>query len=420
MLKFSIVQRQPLVSPQTKLSHNVPFPQRIFFTENNEVKGDIVLPEKAPTPCIVFPLCWYRSQMPWTAQYRMRDLKAPNGARYSSEMQVRFRNTSIPLHVLLNYSILFLLCCLNLGITIMNVAEQLSPLLIHIPTPKEIGCNGHLEFCDRSYSNITQIATHDSAFVGILPMDNQNVLVSKQLDAGIRFLQAQTHLDASKTLSLCHTDCGMKDAGSLHNYLGTVRAWLDAHPKEVVTLLLTNGDFANITSFAHAFNISGIVPYAYTPLPTHSHTDPTTWPTLAQLITNNTRLIIFLDTGADVPTVPYILPEFTYFWETPFDTIDPSFSQCAIDRPEDISNNPEKVKERMYIVNHFLDTSVVGMEVPDRRDAGRTNMKEGKGSVGEQVGRCMEMHEGRKPKAVLVDYFEKGQVFEVQDELNGV
>ena len=50
-------------------------------------------------------------------------------------------------------------------------------------------CNGYADLCSRQYSNITTIGTHDSAFVGELPQDNQDISVTAQLDAGIRFLQ---------------------------------------------------------------------------------------------------------------------------------------------------------------------------------------------------------------------------------------
>lgn len=332
-------------------------------------------------------------------------------------MRVRFRNLEVRLHVLVNYTFLSLLCCVNLGITILNIAEQLAPLLVHPPVQPQVGCNGHLALCDRSYSNISQIATHDSAFVGILPMDNQNVHVATQLDAGVRFLQGQTHRDGQGTLSLCHTNCGMKDAGSVRDYLATVKKWLDDHPREVVTFLLTNGDFVNITDFERAFNGSEIEEYAYIPTPAHSASDPDSWPTLRELIGSGRRLVAFLDSGADTDRVPYLLPEFDYFWETPFDTTDPAFPQCAIDRPEDLQGNPDDAERRMYIVNHFLDTDVLGMDLPDRRDVGATNAW---GSLGEQVRVCEGLYAGRKPKGVLVDYFERGDVWAVQDMLNGI
>lgn len=67
-------------------------------------------------------------------------------------------------------------------------------------------CNGYAELCDRKWSEISQIGTHDSAFVGDLPAQNQNLDVTAQLDAGVRFLQAQTHYFLN-TLTLCHTSC---------------------------------------------------------------------------------------------------------------------------------------------------------------------------------------------------------------------
>lgn len=69
-------------------------------------------------------------------------------------------------------------------------------------------------------------------------------------------------------------------------------------------------------------------------------------------------------------------------------------------------------------MNHFLDTKVWGMEVPDRRDAARTNAYRGKGGIGEQAERCAGLH-GKAPAAVLVDYFDRGEVFKAQDALNG-
>ncbi|KAI4144654.1 MAG: hypothetical protein L6R39_004100 [Caloplaca ligustica] len=303
----------------------------------------------------------------------------------------------------------------------LDIIDQLTRATTHIKTQPQIGCNGRREFCNRKYSNITHIATHDSSFIGVLPMENQNVDVPAQLDAGIRFLQAQTHRNAFGKLSLCHTSCLMKDAGLLEDYLKVIKSWLDKHPQEVVTVLLTNGDQLNSTDFGHSFQASGIVPYAYAP-----HGDPgkwtlDSWPTLGQLIANNTRLVAFLDYGANELRTPYLLNEFSYFWETPFDTLDPAFAQCKIDRPASLTKagpNADAVRQRMYIMNHFLDTKVLGMEVPDRRDARRTNAWRGKGSIGEQAERCAGSY-GKAPAVVLVDYFDRGEVFKAQDTLNG-
>ncbi len=57
--------------------------------------------------------------------------------------------------------------------------------------------------------------------------------------------------------------------------------------------------------------------------------------------------------------------------------------------------------------------------VPDRKDVARTNAMRGEGSVGAQVQLCSDAW-GERPWGVLVDYFEKGQVVKLQNQLNGV
>ena len=331
---------------------------------------------------------------------------------------MRIRNTEVRLRIVFNYTIMSLACATILTTAIMNFLEEITPMLAHVHTQAQVGCNGHVELCDRKYSNVTQIATHDSAFVGILPTDDQTIDVAAQLDAGVRFLQAQTHRNIFGTLSLCHTSCFLKDAGSVEAYLRVVKEWLDKHPKEVVTVLLTNGDNVKVSEFDAVFSASGIKPYAYIPGPSHNPSVLDSWPTLGALIKNDTRLVAFLDYGA-LETVPYILPEFLYFWETSFDMTDPSFPQCVINRPGSLAENPAVAAQRMYIVNHFLDTEMLGMDVPDRRDARKTNAVGGSESIGAQISLCRREH-GRAPKGILLDFFDQGDGFAVQDALNEV
>ena len=281
-----------------------------------------------------------------------------------------------------------------------------------MPISAQTACNGYPELCTRQYSNITSIGTHDSAFVGLLPQDNQDVSVPEQLNAGIRFLQAQTHKNLLGTLELCHTSCLEEDAGPLSSYLSTVKTWLDANPNEVVTILLVNGDNVDISMFDDAYTSSGLKTYAYTP-PT-SPLALSAWPTLQEMISAGTRLVAFLDTGA-APSVPYILDEFTYFFETPYDTMDPTFPECTIDRPPGLTT----ADGRMYIVNHFLDMDLGGIGVPDDPADNTTNAATGVGSIGAQAGICIGLY-GRAPWGVLVDYFDEGDVFTAQNALNGL
>ncbi|KAH8820890.1 PLC-like phosphodiesterase [Xylogone sp. PMI_703] len=271
-------------------------------------------------------------------------------------------------------------------------------------------CNGHAEFCSRQYSNVTQIGSHDSAFVGSLPTDNQGVSVTTQLNNGIRFLQAQTHSFLGE-LFLCHTSCWELNVGFLTDYLSTIKTWLDSNPNEVVTLLLTNGDSVAVSDFGDAFSSTGLDKYAYTP-PSQLSMDE--WPTLGELIDSGSRLVMFLDYGADTSSVSYILPEFNYFFETAYDVTDPNFSSCALDRPA--GSNGDGL---MMIVNHFLDIDILGILIPDDPADETTNAATGTGSIGAQADLCYSTW-GRKPNFILVDYSDKGDVFTAQNNLNGV
>ena len=192
---------------------------------------------------------------------------------------------------------------MSLGLTSRAILVMFSsislvflPLLLSICTlvSADTACNGNVAYCSRIWSNITQIGSHDSAFVGTLPTDNQDVSVTAQLNAGIRFLQAQTHVNPFGVFSLCHTSCYELDAGSVVSYLTTIKTWLDANPNEVLTLLLTNGDNVDPSLFDTAFTSSGLKQYAYIPPGSPAVLDINAWPTLQEMITANTRLVMFL------------------------------------------------------------------------------------------------------------------------------
>jgi hypothetical protein len=163
-------------------------------------------------------------------------------------------------------------------------------------------CNGHAEYCGMSYADVSQIGNHDSAFVGILPTDNQDQSVTDQLNAGIRFLQGQTHHDFLGTLSMCHTTCWEEDAGSVVSYLSEIKRWMDGNPNEVVTVLLTNGDGVATSEFDSAYSSAGLKGYVYAPTTDGSTLPIGQWPTLGQLIAAGTRLVAFQ--GKPFSTVP--------------------------------------------------------------------------------------------------------------------
>lgn len=93
---------------------------------------------------------------------------------------------------------------------------------------------------------------------------------------------------------------------------------------------------------------------------------------------------------------PNTLLEFSNVWESPYDTVDKSAFQCQKDRGTgDISTS-------MFLINHFLDTMVLGNPTPDVASANVTNAASGSGSLGEEVAVCAGLYD-RYPNFLLVD-----------------
>lgn len=56
----------------------------------------------------------------------------------------------------------------------------------------------------------------------------------------------------------------------------------------------------------------------------------------------------------------------------------------------------------MFLINHFLDTMVLGSPTPDVASANVTNAASGAGSLGEEVAVCAGLY-SRYPNFLLVD-----------------
>jgi hypothetical protein len=88
--------------------------------------------------------------------------------------------------------------------------------------------------------------------------------------------------------------------------------------------------------------------------------------------------------------------EFSNVWESPYNTVNKSAFQCQKDR------GTGDVSTSMFLINHFLDTELLGNPVPDVADANVTNAASGPGSLGEEVAICAGLY-NRYPNFLLVD-----------------
>jgi hypothetical protein len=205
-----------------------------------------------------------------------------------------------------------------------------------------------------------------------------------------------------------------------------VKGWLDDNPYEVIAIIMGNNnghDTRNAaTDYIAPFRDSGILEYIWTP--SAPNLDLNDWPTLAEMILKNERVVAMIDYGADQTAVPWLINEFNYMWETPFSPTDSSFP-CTQQRPpdqaEDVSRN------RMYMANHNLniDINFAGMSilVPAYGMLNDINAATGNASLGKNVVGCEDMW-GRPPNWLLVDFYNfgnfNGSVFQVAATANGV
>ncbi|KAH0590970.1 PI-PLC X domain-containing protein [Termitomyces sp. J132] len=285
-----------------------------------------------------------------------------------------------------------------------------------VPVRRATVCNGHAELCDKSYGAVSYIGSHDSYAIQIgastNPAANQDQNITTQLNDGIRMLQVQAHLQ-NGVIRLCHTSCTLLDGGTFEDYLKTVKAWLDANPNEVLSILIVNIDNQPVSAFGSVYVNAGIDTVSYAP--PKSPMQASEWPTLGSMIDSGKRLVTFMDNQADLTTVPYIIDEFTNVWETAFDVTDPSLFDCAVNRTKGDTST------QMYLINHFLDKLLVGAPIPDVAKANITNAASGAGSLGEQVTTCTSVNT-RPPNFLLVDFYEfgGGSVFQVAATINGV
>jgi hypothetical protein len=155
-----------------------------------------------------------------------------------------------------------------------------------------------------------------------------------------------------------------------------------------------------VNVWAQDFVSAGISDLAYVPPFSNTPSDTFDWPTLGSMIQSGKRVVIFLDSYANQTKVPFILDEFTYMWETPFDQTNQSFP-CNVDRPSWLVGDTPT--GHLAVINHFLDTELPGdIDIPDTAELTVTNGISGFGSLGLMVQQCAAIY-GRYPNFVLND-----------------
>ena len=283
-------------------------------------------------------------------------------------------------------------------------------------------CNNSPELCSRQYNNITHLGAHDSPFLrdsstSYSTSGNQFYNSTVQLQAGVRLLTAQVHSE-NGTWRLCHSSCDLLDAGTLSNWLGEIKDFMDDNPNEVVTVLLVNSDSASASDLAGEYEAAGVDSYSY--VPSSASASSTTWPTLQSMIASNTRLVSFVASLDNNAAAPYLLDEFTYVFENSYENSALSDFSCTPDRPSGLSSS--STGGRMALMNHFLYLDqAFGIQSPNIGNLTTTNAPGNEtGMLGLQLGRCTQEYGGTQPTFAMVDFFNVGPAIEAVDAANGV
>lgn len=309
--------------------------------------------------------------------------------------------------------------------------------------PEGKPCNGHVALCDRAYDEVAFPATHNSMSAaserGWFFAEQPDGIVA-QLDHGIRVLLIDTWYGQSTDRRgivatadkqrreafeqakqefgerpvrlalrarhaiglaphgetrpyLCHAMCELGSTSWLQS-LRDVKAWLDDHPREVVTLFVQ--DEVTPADTAHVIEDAGLEPYVYTPSADGA------WPTLGEMIDAGTRLVVLMENRGGGDRLPWLIQGFDVVQDTPYLFASPADFTCDPNRgPADAP---------LFLVNHWIDD---WRNVP--RNSATVNARD---VLLPRLREC-EDERGQLPNFVAVDYYDRGDLLAVVDDLNG-
>ena len=253
-------------------------------------------------------------------------------------------------------------------------------------------CNGHDALCDRPLAAVTFPGTHNSmssADAGWLGANQQHGL-TRQLDDGIRAMMLDTYRWEGD-LWLCHGYCEL-GAQPLSEGLGELADFLDGHPREVVQIIFQ--DAISIEDTRGALDAAGLGSRLYT------WTDGAD-PTLRDLIDAGTPLVVGLESGASDGSGLH--GAWDLWVDTPYSFTDVSEFDC--------SQNRGALDNPLFLVNHWINDPL-----PSPDNGSTANQAE----VLEARARACSEAWGRPVSFLGVDFYDRGDLFEVVDRLNGL
>jgi hypothetical protein len=317
-----------------------------------------------------------------------------------------------------------------------------------VAAPAPTGCNGHEALCDRPLDEVVLPATHNAMSSG--PdwySSQQDAPIAEQLADGIRGLLIDTHYadrlpngrvrtdfsgnlipaaeqdgvseeaiaaalrtrerlgfrgEGERGMYLCHTLCEL-GATPLADALDDLHEFYVTHPAEVIVVI--NQDYVTPEDFVGAVADAGLADHVYTP-PAGGR-----WATLGDLIETDQRLVMLAENEAGAaPWYQLVYDRLTQ--ETPF-----SFSRVTeLTAPDGLAatctDNRGPADAPLFLINHWITTD----PRPLPSNAAIVNAHE---PLLRRAREC-ERVRGHLPNLLAVDFYRRGDLFAVADELNGL
>lgn len=304
-------------------------------------------------------------------------------------------------------------------------------------------CNGHIELCDRPFDEVAFPASHNSMSAADRPgwyLAEQPTGIVESLDDGIRVFLIDTwygratqsggvvtaerslaraqadftsgrataltpamqrtidRLRAEQTLGpeqpyLCHTLCELGGT-EMESEMAGLKAWLDGHPREVVTIFIQ--DTVTPKDTAEVLERTGLADMAYV------HEPGTSWPTLGAMIDSGKRVLVLMENQGGGTQYPYLHAGFDLVADTGFSYSSVEDFDCAPNRGPD---DPD-----LLLVNHWLSSFTTLVSGAQRANTEQV--------LGQRVRRCREQRD-HIPNFVAVNWYDQGDLFKVVAQLNG-
>jgi hypothetical protein len=262
-----------------------------------------------------------------------------------------------------------------------------------VTLPEPLVCNGHAELCTRSYADVSFAMAHNamnSAEEG-WPAPNQTLRLWSQLDLGIRGFMLDTYRYRGETV-LCHGTCAAGRRPFV-DALRDLRAFLDCHPAEVVTLILE----AHIDepTTAAAFAEAGLMPYL-----DEQPIGSSAWPTLGDMIASGRRLVVFTESSA--VTLAWHHEAYAFMWDTNYAATAPGDFSCDVLRGSRAN--------RLFLLNHFLTAPLGSITLAETVNHNPLLLDR---------ARACQTETGFLPNFVALDFVDVGDLLPTVDALNG-